>query len=528
MKQVKGWEMYLKIQELKKKGFNKSQIARHVGLDRRTVTWYYNATPNEVQARNEELKTRSKKLDKYNHIILDWLKKFPDSSSSQIHDWLREMDSNIEIAESSVANYVRRLRKEYNIPKVINCRQYESVEELPMGFQMQVDFGEKSLLDANEKWVKLRVIVFVLSHSRYKYMEWLDRPFKTSDVINAHENAFEYFGGIPKEVVYDQDHLILVSENNGDLIFTHEFANYLRKRVFKIYMCRKGDPESKGKVENAVGFVKKNFAHNRVFHNLDKLNEQALRWLDRTGNGKKHNTTKKIPAEVFQEEKKHLQPDTEKIIIDSTPSITATVKKDNSVPYLGNRYSVLLGTYKHNQDNSATLQINDDTITIIAPETGEILGHHPICLEKGKLIKNNNHSRDRSKSIQGYVDEIINLLGNTEAVKEFVDKLRVLKTRYLRDQLQLIKQTVTKVDNVTPHTISMAVDFCLTNQLYSATDICDALKHFSKLIEATRDSTGDVVKEQIKPLHQIDLSKLKAKPPIRSISTYIDILNGDN
>ena len=528
MTKEKGWEMYFRIQELKKMGFNKSQIARHVGMDRRAVTWYYDATPDEVHARNEELKTRSKKLDKYKHIILDWLKKFPDSSSSQIYDWLGEMDLNIEIAESSVANYVRWLRKEYDIPKVKFYRQYEAVEELPMGFQMQVDFGEKKLLDVNAKLVKLRVITFVLSHSRYKYMEWLDRPFKTVDVIRAHENAFEYYGGIPKEVVYDQDHLILVSENTGDLIFTHEFANYLQKRAFKIYMCRKSDPESKGKVENVVGFVKNNFAHNRVFHNLDKLNEQALRWLDRTGNGKKHNTIKKIPAEVFQEEKKHLQPDIEKIIIDSTPSITATVKKDNTIAHLGNRYSVPLGTYIHNQKNSVLIQSKDDTLIIIDPENGEVLAQHPICLEKGKLIKNKNHGRDHSKSIQVYVDEIVNLLGSTEAVKEFVDKLRVTKTRYLRDQMQLIKQNVTNIDNVTPYIISMAVNYCLTNQLYSATDICDALQHFCKLTKVTEDSTGDLMKEQLKPLHQLDLSKLKAKPQIRSLSTYIDIMNGDN
>ena len=526
--QEQRWKMYYKIQELKEMGLNKSQIARHVDLDRRTVGWYYNATPDDVHARNKALKTRCKKLDEYNSIILRWLEDFPDLSSSQVHDWLREENLELSVAESTVANYVRRLRKEYKIPKVKNHRQHEAVEELPMGFQMQVDFGEKSLRDINGKWVKLRVITFVLSHSRYKYMEWLDRPFTTVDVIKAHENAFEYYGGIPKEVVYDQDHLILVSENNGDLILTHEFANYLKKKPFKIYMCRKADPQSKGKVENVVGFVKKNFAHNRTFHNLDKLNEQALQWLDRTGNGKKHNTIKKIPAEVFQEEKKHLQPDQNKIVFNNTHSITRTVRKDNTVVYLGNRYSLPLGTYQHHQDNLVLLREKGETISIIHPETGELLATHPICLEKGKLIKNNNHSRDRSKGIQACADDIITLLGNTGPTKEFVDKLRVLKTRYIRDQLQLIKQTINKVANINPQTIAMAVNYCLTNQLYSATDLCDALRHYAKKTKPTECGTGAVDKEQIKPLHQLDMGKLKAKPEIRNIRTYTDILNGDN
>lgn len=97
---------------------------------------------------------------------------------------------------------------------------------------------------------------FVLSHSRYKYCEWQDRPFNSNDMIRIHENAFEFFGGIPEEVVYDQDNLILTSENYGDLIYTQAFSGYLQKRKFRVYMCRKSDPESKGKVENVVGYVK--------------------------------------------------------------------------------------------------------------------------------------------------------------------------------------------------------------------------------------------------------------------------------
>ncbi|SHH28059.1 hypothetical protein SAMN02745177_02073, partial [Desulforamulus hydrothermalis Lam5 = DSM 18033] len=137
-------------------------------------------------------------------------------------------------------------------------------------------------------------------------------------------------------------HLILVSENYGDLIMTHEFAAYAKKRGFQIYMCRKQDPESKGRIENVVGYVKKNFAKHRMFFNLDKLNEDCLAWLERTGNGKKHNTTKKIPAEVFVLEKQHLRPVLEKMEISCTNSITRRVRKDNTVWYNGNRYSVPL------------------------------------------------------------------------------------------------------------------------------------------------------------------------------------------
>ncbi len=85
-------------------------------------------------------------------------------------------------------------------------------------------------------------------------------------------------------------------------------------------MCRKSDPESKGRIENVVGYVKKNFAKHRVYYNLDKLNEECLDWLKRTGNGKMHNTTKKIPGKVFLEEKKHLRPVSTIVTTKSTAS----------------------------------------------------------------------------------------------------------------------------------------------------------------------------------------------------------------
>ncbi|WP_066640169.1 IS21 family transposase [Desulfolucanica intricata] len=519
------WSMYHKIQNLKALGLKVSQIARHLGVDRRTVSKYIDATPEEVHNMNESSKIRTKKLDFYKRETFNWLKKFPDLSSAQVYDWLKENFQVENVCEPTVGNYVRQLRKEYDIPKVVQKREYEAIEDPPMGHQIQVDFGEKSLKDFNGNWVKLRFITFVLSHSRYKYLEWLDRPYTTADVICAHENAFAFFGGIPREIVYDQDHLILVSENHGDLILTQEFTNYLRKRSFRIYMCRKGDPESKGKVENVVGYVKKNFAHNRTFYNLSKLNEQSLQWLTRTGNGKKHNTTKKIPAEVFLEEKKYLQPVTEKInILFDKPSITRTVRKDNTIIYKSNRYSLPLGTYKDKKENKVLLvKTENNTILLVDKETGEKLAEHPICFEKGKLVKNTNHGRDRSKGIQSYIKEVATLLDNTPQVQEFLNAIHTHKNRYIRDQLQLIKQNIASVDK---QIIREALDYCLKNKLFSASEFSDALKHYQNLIKIPTDNTTATTCTDINPLHEVDRSKMKTKPEVRSINEYKKILCG--
>ncbi|GAC43392.1 IS21 family transposase [Paenibacillus popilliae] len=117
--------------------------------------------------------------------------------------------------------------------------------------------------------------------------------------MEAHEQAIEFYGGLPEDIVYAQDHLLLTSEKCGELILTHEFTKYVEARAFRIHMCRKGDPESKGKIENLVKYIKCNFAKHRSFTNVDKLNEQCLAWLCRTGNAKMHHTTQKYPPKYM-------------------------------------------------------------------------------------------------------------------------------------------------------------------------------------------------------------------------------------
>ena len=66
-------------------------------------------------------------------------------------------------------------------------------------------------------------------------------------------------GGRPKKVLYDQDKVLLHDENLGDLILTKCFRAFVNQQHFEPVFCRKSDPESKGKVENVVKYVKQNF-----------------------------------------------------------------------------------------------------------------------------------------------------------------------------------------------------------------------------------------------------------------------------
>mgnify|MGYP002410575018 FL=1 len=222
-----GWKMYIDIKHLKQKGFSNNKIAKMLDISRPTVIKYVNMSADELEREMQSQRQRTKKPDRYYDEILAWLKQYPSMTSAQVYDWLEEKYQDINFNETTLRSYVRAIREKYNILKEPIIRQYEAVDDPPMGKQMQVDFGQKKVINTHGAIIELYVMCFVLSSSRYKYCEWQCRPFNTTDIIKIHENAFEYYDGFPEEAVYDQDHLILVSENHGDLIYTKEFGAYL-------------------------------------------------------------------------------------------------------------------------------------------------------------------------------------------------------------------------------------------------------------------------------------------------------------
>ncbi|TMN21820.1 IS21 family transposase [Lentibacillus cibarius] len=513
------FRVYTDIRQLYQQGFKVAQIARKLGISRTTVYDYLNREPEEMSIWVAGTKERSKKLDPYENEIFSWLKKHPDLSAAQIQDWLLEKHGNMDVAASTVRNYVSQLRGRYHIPKVLHVRDYEAIPDPPMGQQAQVDFGETKQQTTKGEEKKLYFICLVLSNSRYKTVMWWDRPFTTKDVIQAHETFFEQLDGMPEEIVYDQDRVILVDENAGDLIFTADFQKYREERGFRVYMCKKADPESKGRVENVVGFVKNGFAKHRVFDNIDKWNETCQEWLDRTGNGKIHNTTKKKPDTVFQIEKKHLRPVIPKanILKKDDFSITVTVRKDNTILYDGNRYSVPLGTYQHGESNQVHLLNKGEILTVI-DGNGEIIAEHKIDNRKGELIQASNHRRDRSKDIEAYIQSLASRFENPNRATTYLGEIRKCYPRHARDQLQVIAKCTKNSDS---QRMEQALIMCVDNRLYSGNDFRDVLNH---LHQEESESTDQAMENDVSsPVHK---SYENCQPTTRALTDYISILEG--
>ena len=465
--------MYSKIKAFQEKGFSIRNTAKYLGISRDTVKKYYEMQLDQYHDLAATIRKQSY-LDKYETIILDWLIEFPGMASAQVYDWLLE-HYQIDVSERTVSRYVKRLRLDHALPKQSYKRDYEASEERPMGHQMQLDFGVQSMPLSNRKGhKKVYFAGFVLAYSRYKYGYFIDRPFTTKDLITAMNGAFSYFGGVTKEIVVDQDSIITVQENYGDIIYTYEFEKYKQQHGLGIRVCRKSDPESKGMVENMVKFVKRNFLVHRNFMEPDLLNECFCAWLDRTGNAKVHGTTKKVPAQVFEFEREHLRP----ILIPQNDfcmnSIFRSVRKDNTIIYKSNRYSLPLGT--HNKDPEVSIKEIDGKLQIWQGFGEYMIFEHPLSYKKGKLIKSKDHSRNREDSLDKYEEKAITLIGND--YKAYLTEVRKSKPRYYRDQLTLLEEILA----VYPlEKVQDAITYCIKLELYSFNDVRNACKFMSVL-----------------------------------------------
>ena len=173
-----------------------------------------------------------------------------------------------------------------------------------------------------------------------------------------------------------------VSENVGKIIYTYEFKKFRKNCKLSVYICRDADPESKGKIENTIKYIKGITYGKWMYVDDTILNYGSLDWLERTANKKVHGTTKQIPAEVFQEKREYLRP---MVTVDLAEEshIYRTVRKGNTFIHDSKRYSVPLGTYN---SQSEVESVPKDGILRIEIIYGDYFCDHRVA--SGRVLLN--------------------------------------------------------------------------------------------------------------------------------------------
>lgn len=489
--------MFNKIKNLKDQNLKVTQIARILNSDIRTINKYWNMLPEEFELLRSQHKQRivGSKMDAYEQLIISWIKEFNDISSAQVFDWIKEKDSDFSMSERTVRSYIEKLRKKYELPKLKVSRQYLAIPETLPAEQAQVDMGQINLFTENKKIKKLHLFTMVLSFSRYKFAIWQDKPFTSSDIIKCHHKAFEYFGGVPKTIVYDQDRTMFVKENFGDIIKTDLFQKYINTMNFKVHLCKAYDPESKGKIEAVVKFIKNNFAKYRIFTNIDDFNELCFDWLKRTGNAKEHSTIKKVPEEMFSLEKEHLQQVPQFLFAKEESNnniVPYSLAKDNTVTYKSNRYQLPKETYSDKQKEVGVI-CEENRIIFFSLKTKESINTYEICKGKGKLISNILRNITPDPKVLELKSKILNRYSNENLIIQYIENIEILKKRYIKSQFKRIDSLSTEYNK---ETFLNAIKECTIKDNFDLDFLAKLLNNTKKNIEV--ESSLQNIPEKLK------------------------------
>ncbi len=507
--------MWYKVKELKSNGLNYVQIAHELNLHRQTAMKYDKMTLEEFMSSRTYKREYLHKLDTYEEEVRDELARKPYLSSRQVYDHLRERHADFpEVSDKTVFNFVARVRDKHGIAKGYEeaFRPCEKLPETDPGEYMQADFGEYWMRREDTRRVKVYFFATVMSRSRQKFVYFSRTPFTTALAIYAHQLAFQFYGGKPRNIVYDQDKLFMSRENLGDIILTKAFQAFVESEHFNCVFCRKGDPQSKGKVENVVKFVKYNFLRGRDFTNIEMLNEAGIRWLARTANGLPHSTTKRIPAEAFEEEKPWLSPYTGTPAHPQDGLKEYLVRKDNTVSFHSHLYNVPTGTY--NGDGTYVwLGSKDGFVEIYSNETGKLLVRHPLATAPGEAVLDESIQRPKTPNRKELENYILSYLDGNAIAAMWLKKLYETRPRYYRANINHLN---TELESFLPEALVKSFEVCLDKGDYNAADLvsyCE--RHFGRIPKNPRETV----------LAELLPEALRQEPQRTSINDYQSIFS---
>ncbi len=460
---------FLEIKKLKEDGFTKSEVVKVTGLKQFSVRKYWDYSIDDF-ADSDKL-MRNDKIEKYRNFLMKELKDNPEIRNTTLFDKIKEMDAEFSASESAFYRYMRKLREVLGISGKVG-RAYQLIGDTKPGELAQVDMGEIWIRDVYDVKVKIYFWCIVLMYSRYKFVYCKREAFTSKDFVDAHERAFAYFGGRPKTIMYDQDRVLVVSENCGNVIFTKEFEIYKDFIGLDVYLCKKQDPDTKGRVENVVKFVKTSFFDHKVFCGIDNLNSDLLDWLDRTGNGKVNMTTRRTPRDMFKEEKEYLLKHTPYSLRKKNEYI-ATATDLNYLIFRSNYYT--LPAFRFKQGDKVLVEIVGDFINVYDAETKEFVARHKLLIGKGLTSKLANRGEDNKHS--RLIKRTIENFGDNKLAIEFLNEIIREKPRYVKEQCGLIKKIVKEYSL---QEIANGIKWCNKNSKFDATELLTYLMAHSE------------------------------------------------
>lgn len=292
-------EEFMEIKILAKQGMSIKEIARRMGISRNTVRKHLRSSQEPSYLLRSK---KTSKLDDYKNYLINRLetaKPFDIPSTVLFREICKEgYKGRLTILRDFIRGY-----KQKEAEEIIRF-ETEPAE------QMQVDWTWMS-----KGQNPVGAFVAILGYSRKAFVEFV--ASEQEDVLLAcHTNAFDYFGGVPKNILYDNMKTVVIQRDKygmGRHGFQKTFNDFAKHFGFVPRLCRPYRAQTKGKVERFNGYLKKSFYYPLITkyqgHKTDLLllNEEVKRWLSEVADKRLIKEIGKSPEELFEKESAFLQ-----------------------------------------------------------------------------------------------------------------------------------------------------------------------------------------------------------------------------
>ena len=272
---------------------NIAQIADQLNLDVKTVRKWV------PRLRYEQRKApkRSSKLDPFKAQIIAQLERHP-YTAQQLFQQLKPRGYKGEY--SILKAFVRQVRPPRK-PAFLML-------EFGPGECAQVDWGQFGSVPVGSTRRRLSFFVMVLCHSRMMYLEF-SLSEAMDQFLTSHVHALEFFGGCPAKVMIDNLKVGVVRHPTGEpALFNPRYLDFAAHYGFQPVACAPRKGNEKGRVENGVGYVKKNLLRGLEIPSFSAIQLEGRRWLEQTANVRVHGETHRKPLELLELEKPLLKP----------------------------------------------------------------------------------------------------------------------------------------------------------------------------------------------------------------------------
>jgi transposase len=211
-------------------------------------------------------------------------------SGQRIYQDLRE--EGFQGSVYSVQRFVRKLLAK-------TPEAFRRLECLP-GEEAQIDFGKGASIVDGKRKRRTHVFRIVLSHSRKAYSEAVYQQ-TTESFLRCLENAFWYFGGVPKTLIPDNLKAAVQTPDWFDPEINPKLQSFCAHYGTVVLPTKPRTPRHEGKVESGVGYVQGNGLKGRTFNSLEEQNRYLLQWEQGVADRRIHGTTKRQVAPYFEE-----------------------------------------------------------------------------------------------------------------------------------------------------------------------------------------------------------------------------------